>query len=216
VNPDLIEAGDAISISGADSIWLDHVTFKWISDGFIDINTESRGITASYLRFDGTNPAACQGRHERGSETTDSLVTFHHNLFTHLSGRSPLITHALSRGHLFNNAFTDTLDYTIGAGCGATLLVEGNSFESTAAPTSKRDCTDGVTGVSLIDAVAGTNVYGTGVGSHESRGVPTAEPHDPVPVPSYVYTLDPKEDVRFRVGERAGAGARWALPLELD
>jgi hypothetical protein len=31
-----------------------------------------------------------------------------------------------------------------------------------------------------------------------------------------VYTLDPKEDVRFRVGERAGAGARWALPLELD
>jgi pectate lyase len=215
VNPGLIEAGDAISVTGADSIWLDHVTFKWISDGFIDINTESTSITASYLRFDGTNPAACQGRHERGNETVNSVVTFHHNLFSHLSGRSPLVTHALSRGHLFNNVFTDTVDYTIGAGCGAALLVEGNSFESTAAPTSKRECSDGVTGVSLVDAVTGTNLY-AGATSHEALGVPTAEPHDPVPVPSYAYTLDPKEDVRFRVGERAGAGARWALPVELD
>lgn len=216
VNRDLIEAGDAISVSGSSSVWVDHVTFKWISDGFIDINMGSTSFTGSYLRFDGTNPAACQGRHPRGNETMAAEVTFHHSLFSHLSGRAPLVTHPGSRGHLYNNVFTDVIDYTIGAGCGAELLVEHCSFEATAAPTSKRDCTDGTTGTSLIDAVQGTNVYGAGVASHDALGVPSPEPHDVVRAPPYTYKADPTAEVKFPVETRAGAGARWSLPLELD
>lgn len=216
VNPGLIEAGDAISIASADSIWVDHVTFKWISDGFIDITQDSTNITGSFLRFDGTNPAACQGRHERASEILNSLVTFHHTSFSHLSGRAPLATHALSRIHLFDDVFADTVGYTVGAGCGAELRIESSVFESVAAPTSKRDCSDGTTGASAIDAVAGSNVYGTGVAGHDALGVASPEPHDVVFDPPYAYSLDPVTEVKFRVGERAGAGARWALPLELD
>lgn len=216
VNPGLIEAGDAISIASADSVWVDHVTFKFISDGFIDINMDSTNVTGSYLRFDGANPAACLGRHPRANEIMNSVVTFHHTSWSHLNGRAPLATHALSRLHLFNDAFFDTVGYTVGAGCGAELRIEGSSFESAAAPTSKRECSDGTLGTGLIDAVAGTNVYGAGVASHDALGAAAPEPHDAVTPPPYPYTLDPTSEVKFRVGERAGAGARWALPLELD
>jgi pectate lyase len=216
VNPGLIEAGDAISVTTADKVWIDHMTFKWVSDGFIDINGGATNVTGSYLRFDGTNPAACLGRHPRANEIDGSTATLHHCLWTHVNGRAPLATHAASQVHLYNDVFTDTVGYTVGAGCDAEVRLEASSFEATAAETSKRECTDGLTTLGKIDAVAGSNLYDLGMANHESGGAPAGEPHDDVFDPAYATTPDPVSEVRFRVGERAGAGARWALPLELD
>ncbi len=216
VNRDLIEAGDGISVGGVDRLWVDHVTFKWISDGFIDVSADSTNVTFSWLRYDGENPAACLGRHPRANELVNAMVTFHHTIWTHVNGRAPLVTHSLTQAHLYNDLFSDDVDYAVGAGCDAQILLEGSYFEKVVTPSSKRECTDGTVGLGAIQAPAGSNAYGVDVGSHDDGGTPSGEPHDAVFTPPYSYTLDPTDDVRFRVGERAGAGARWALPLTLD
>jgi hypothetical protein len=36
VNPELGEAGDAFALNEPSRVWIDHVTTKWISDGFSD------------------------------------------------------------------------------------------------------------------------------------------------------------------------------------
>src|SRR6185503_6910341 len=34
VNPSIIEAGDGVSLDAVSRVWLDHLTFRWIGDGF--------------------------------------------------------------------------------------------------------------------------------------------------------------------------------------
>jgi len=215
VNRNLIEAGDAISIAVGDRLWVDHVTFKAISDGFIDVSMSASAFTSSWLRYDGTNEYACQARHPRSNEMVDTVATFHHTAWLHVNGRAPLATHAGSTVHLYNNLFSDDVDYAVGAGCDAQVLLEASVFENVRIPTSKRTCTDMTPGLGSI-AVGAPNAYGAGVGDHDSDGMIAPEPSDPVFEPPYDYTPDPTDDLRFRVNERAGAGSRWALPLELD
>ena len=218
VNQDLIEAGDGISIDGADGVWIDHVTFRLISDGFIDATTGSKNLTFSWLKNDGENPAACFDKHPRSNELGDTSATIHHTLWQNVSGRAPLATRATSRVHLFDNVVLHDVDYAVGASCGAQVLVEATSFEDVLIPTAKFSCSDTPElGLGFIRAAGGGNVYGSGVGQHQVDHMDTLdEPADPdVFVPGYTYrqVLDAASTARFVVPEWAGAGARWALPL---
>jgi len=215
VNPTLIEAGDAISVASAERLWVDHVTFKAISDGFIDVSMAASAFTGSWLRNDGTNEYACQGRHPRSNQMVTTMATFHHNAWLHVNGRAPFVTHAGSNVHLYNDLFSDDVDYAVGSGCGAEVLLEASVFENVLIPTSKRTCDDITLGVGSI-GVGRPNLYGAGVGDHDNAGTITPEPADPVFEPPYDYDPEPTDDLRFGINERAGAGSRWALPLELD
>lgn len=211
VNPDLIEAGDGITLDEADGVWVDHATFRLVSDGFIDSTTSSNHLTFSWLKNDGQNPAACLGRHPRSNELADTTATIHHTLWAHVNGRAPAVTHPDGRVHLFDNIVTDDVGYGVGAGCDGQVLVEATLFESVAAPTSKFRCSD-AGNLGLIHATGGGNVY-TGSGEHQADSADAPEPADSVFVPAYSYTLEPVESIRAVVPEWAGAGARWALPL---
>ncbi len=214
VNEDLIEAGDGISIAGADGVWLDHLTFRWVSDGFVDATTSSKNLTLSWLRNEGDNADACFARHPRSNELSDTTATIHHTLWQHVDGRAPLATQPASRLHLFDNVVRDDVSYAVGAACGAEILLEATTFESTSVPTAKFGCADS-SELGRIRAEGGGNVYGAGVGRHQSGGVDAGEPADQVFAPPYPYVVDPATTARYVVLTRAGAGSRWALPLDL-
>jgi pectate lyase len=212
VNPGLIEAGDGITLDdGADGVWVDHVTFRLVSDGFIDSTSGSKNLTFSWLRNDGTNPAACGGRHPRSNELSDTTATIHHTLWEHVNGRAPAVTHSESLVHLFDNVVEDDAGYAVGAGCDAQVLVQDEVFEDVKFWTSKFTCSD-AGDLGQISAAAGGNLY-LGSGEHESADMPTTEPADSVFTPTYPYTRDPVDRIRYIVPDWAGAGARWALPM---
>ncbi len=213
VNHTLIEAGDAIGINGATDVWVDHVTTKWISDGFTDIREGSQAITLSWLRYDGVSPDACRGKHPRVSQISESSVTAHHCFYDHPDSHTPLVDHPKSRVHLFNNLVQDSDGYAVGAACGAQVLLEGVTFKTVGPPTSKRTCTDDMS-LGLISAPAGSNLYLSDVGKH--AGGDGNEPHDAVFSPTYPYDLEPAEQAWPKVQLRAGAGGPWAQPLRLD
>jgi pectate lyase len=214
VNEELIEAGDGVSIDGADGVWLDHLTFRWVSDGFVDATTNSSNLTLSWLKNDGDNPDACFERHPRSNEFSDTTATIHHTLWQHVDGRAPLATRPGARLHLFDNVVRDDVSYAVGAACGAEILLQATTFESTSIPTAKFDCSDS-SELGRIRAEGGGNVYGAGVGRHQVAGVDALEPADAVFTPPYPYVVEPAATARHVVLERAGAGSRWALPLGL-
>jgi pectate lyase len=215
VNEELIEAGDGISVDGADGVWIDHVTFRWVSDGFVDATTGSKNLTLSWLRNEGENPHACFESHPRSNELSDTTATIHHTLWQDVDGRAPLATHATSRIHLFDNVVRGDVSYAVGAACGAEVLLEATTFEDTNVPTAKFDCADSDE-LGRIRAEGGGNVYGAGVGRHQAAGLDAPEPADAVFDPAYPYLVDPAASARYVVPERAGAGSRWALPLRLQ
>ncbi|HTQ06753.1 MAG TPA: hypothetical protein VMI54_23010 [Polyangiaceae bacterium] len=213
VNPGLIEAGDGITIDGGDGVWVDHATFDLVSDGFIDSTTSSQNLTFSWIKNDGTNPQACSGRHPRSNELADTTVTIHHTLWEHVDGRAPLSTHPASRLHLFDNVVTDDVNYAVGSGCDAQVLLEETTFDQVKYPTAKFSCSDNAD-LGFIAAAGHGNVYGEEVGHHQSNGADAPEPSDTVFDVPYPYTLDPASKAGLVVPQWAGAGARWALPLE--
>jgi pectate lyase len=213
VNPGLIEAGDGVTLNRSSRVWIDHCTFKFISDGFVDLLSSNLEVTLSWLKFDGQNPAECRARHLRSSEIVASDATYHHCVWQHVDGRAPLAHGAQTRVHLYNNAVMDDVDYAVGSGCQAQVLVEGSWFESTSIATLRRDCNESPGEIGLIRAPAGSNHYDATSNVHRSYQQTTGEPNDAVFAPPYPYSLDAAEVVRATVPTRAGVGSHWALPL---
>ncbi|HEY4159871.1 MAG TPA: hypothetical protein VGM29_17290 [Polyangiaceae bacterium] len=215
VNRDLVEAGDAFSLTEPNQVWLDHCTTQWISDGFTDVSEGSRNLTISWFHYAGFTTDECGDAHTRAGDVQDANITFHHCFFDHVGSHAPKIDGTTALGHVFNDLVSDDVGYGVGATCGAQVLMQGNLLEFVGTPTERDSCADG-TSPGLIDAPAGSNVYGDGDGPHHGGDGSGAEPHDSVFKPPYAYTVDAAEDNAARVRARAGCGGPWALPLSLD
>jgi len=213
VNAKLTEAGDAFGLVKPSQVWLDHSTTKWISDGFTDLGAGTRGVTVSWLHYDGVTSDECDGEHTRAVTATESELTLHHCFFDHVESHAPRVDGATTRVHLFDNLISDDLSYGVASSCGAEVLMEGNTFQRVAIPTERSSCTDG-TALGSISAPPGSNFYGDDVGAH--RGGDGQEPHDAVFTPPYAYTVEPPQSAWLTVLARAGAGGPWALPLARD
>jgi pectate lyase len=217
VNPTMIEAGDAISLTQPSDAWVDHCTFKWISDGFTDASAGTTNVTISWSHYDGLSDDACSGHHPRASQFVDAVGTLHHNFWDHVDTHAPTVSHPTARVHLYDNYTTDDADYAVEASCGAQVLLEGNTFENVVYPTSKTTCSDLTTQLGFLRAPTGSNLYRDNVGPHRSDGADAPEPEDAVVfTPPYSYTVDPPATAWVNVSLRAGAGGQWALPLSLD
>lgn len=215
VNRGLLGAGDGLTISGAKDVWIDHVTLKWISDDFMDARDDARGVTLSWMRYDGTSPDACRGQHTRAAQITDATVTLHHTFFDHAESHAPLVSGEQARAHIFDNLVQDNQGYGVGSSCAAQVLLEATTFRTVMTPTTRRDCAD-VPPVGAISAPEGSNLYLADVGKH--AGIDAMEPHDAVFVPPYDYdeALEPPAQAWPRVLSRAGAGGAWPLPLSVE
>lgn len=213
INHGILEAGDALSLSKASGVWLDHITIKWVADAFAEIQAGTENLTISYALFEGGTVAECGGQERWGMTITDAKVTIHHSRFDQLSTRSPAVQGSAARVHLFNNVYSNSADWTVGSACLAQVLLEGSVFENVEVVSRISTCS-GTTELGLMNAVAGSNVYRDGTAVH--TGGDAAEPHDAVFEPPYEYEAELGTDAWPQVILRAGTGGPWALPVTLD
>lgn len=133
VNPALIEAGDAITIDGANHVWVDHCAFSGISDGDID-SMSGTNITYSWNHFVGANNYACGGKHNSASTISESSsVTVHHNYFDNTLSCSPKVTDT-SVAHIFNNVWQSVEYYSIQVANQAQATIQNNFFSDSKKP----------------------------------------------------------------------------------
>ena len=195
VNPGLVEAGDGITLNNSSHVWIDHVRFSMISDGHVDI-ADSKNVTLSWNRFDGTNPAVCGNQHFYTNMVLNSQVTLHHNFWNKASGRNPKLDGGATRAHLYNNYWLDIPYFAINAANWAQVKAEGNFFANASRPHWNA-------GLGLIDAPLWSNRY-TGVSATD----PYRNTGDTVfaGITLYPYVLDNVDEIPDKVG--AGAGPR--------
>ncbi len=133
INPNLIEAGDGLTINTSHHVWVDHCSFSMISDGYADIRYGSSAVTLSNNHIDGRNSYVCGGQHNFVSLVSDSEVTYHNNYFDHVGGRNPKVTGA-SKVHLYSNYYDGVSYFCASSGTGAQLLVESNYYYNSRYP----------------------------------------------------------------------------------
>lgn len=105
VNPHLVEAGDGLSVDGADddhvkNFWADHISYKWISDG-MDLGGLD-GATVSYLDYDGSSEFNCWGYDPYMALIQDAELTYANVYWHDTYGRVPKAG-GNSRVHMYNN-----------------------------------------------------------------------------------------------------------------
>jgi pectate lyase len=201
VNPHLIEAGDGISADDAEGLWVDHCTFRWISDG-CDLAGDrgSRAVTFSWIHYNGANEWTIAGRQHFASMVLNSEATYHHVWWESVNGRAPKVTKDRSRVHVYNNYYTDNDYHEVASSEGAQVLLEGCYFDGVKIPTMRE--TGGL--IRSRD-----NVFKNITWSHFLDKKPGPEPKDDVFAPPYQYTPDPAAAVPALLRSRAGVGGRW-------
>ena len=211
VNPQLVEAGDAITIDyGAHHVWVDHCTFSLISDGFIDTPNPSTAtstatnITLSWNHFDGHNSASCAGQHNYANTIENSTVTFHHNWWDSTLSCSPKITKASAKVHLFNNYWSNVKYYSIGVDKGAQALIEFNDFDNSNRPYwGLNKCLD-TANCGMSDSSGSNQFEGISTDPAESKNTGGAAL---VALPPYTLNssqLEPASNVKDDVNQNVG------------
>ncbi|MFC3653732.1 hypothetical protein ACFONN_19410 [Dyella humi] len=144
INPSVIFAGDAITLSGVDNVWIDHNRFYMIGRQMIAAGFDSvTHVTVSWNDFDGRSPYAAFGNSdhywnmlfETGANSVQS-VTIANNWVHNFAGRAPIIT---GNGvfQIVNNYFQNGCWHALNAFNGMNVLVEGNYYDQVSVPILK-------------------------------------------------------------------------------
>jgi pectate lyase len=215
-------AFDAISVSGADHVWIDHNSFtdvpvtddtlpiengktKQCHDGALDITNASDYVTVSYNLFEKHDKTLLIGSSDSASGDAGRLrITLSNNVFSDITQRAPRVRYG--QVHLFNNyhagskkATVYAHSYSTGIGKSGQVLSHYNVY----AVTGATDCSSIVTTLSA-DAVSsfadgGSTVNGAAFGSACNLGTPAWT------VP-YAFTPRPAALVKANALAQAGAG----------
>lgn len=214
VNPHLIEAGDGLSSDNTSKLWVDHISYKWISDG-MDLGGSSgtREATVSWLEYDGSNDKNCNGNDPYVALVENADLTYANSYWRNTSGRVPKVYSktSASRVHIYNNYIDSNTFFIVGAnGASSTykseVLFENNSINNaTGYPTLKEP--NGY--ISSID-----NQWSGKTGTHQivsSSGVrtPSTEPKDAVFTPPYSYAKRTVANLASENVLHTGVGGRW-------
>ncbi|KAF2225345.1 pectin lyase 1 precursor [Elsinoe ampelina] len=134
LNPHAVWGGDAITLNGADLVWIDHVKTSLIARQHIVLGYKaSNRVTISNSEIDGSTPysATCNGQHYWGMYFTGSndMITLKGNLIHHISGRAPKVAGSTLL-HVVNNYFHTSAGHAFEVGAGSNIVVEGNAFQN--------------------------------------------------------------------------------------
>lgn len=142
LNPDVVWGGDAIALSGAKDVWIDHCTFSYIGRQMISISgprpaQANTGVTISNNHFSGKTQwsARCNNQHYWALLFTGAgdEITMARNCIDSMSGRSPKTGGIGSSKvilHYYNNLHTNSHGETFEFERGSNVLAEGNVFRN--------------------------------------------------------------------------------------
>ena len=223
-------AYDAITLSGARNVWVDHCTFidrisdtsdgallknangkiplLYRHDGLIDIVNGSDFVTVSYNLFVNHERTILIGARNNNEIDTNKLrVTLHHNHFVNCRSRSPFVRYG--KVHIYNNWYEGRMDQAFGTRFAARIFSEGNYFD-VAAPVSRLAgySPEPVPGMlfdrySLYKPVA-SSVIPINLALEADLPLGSSAGWNPNSV--YLYQLDITEQVPEIVGKFAGVG----------
>ncbi|KAK7726582.1 hypothetical protein SLS63_007551 [Diaporthe eres] len=137
LNPQYVWGGDAITLNGADLVWIDHVKTSLIGRQHIVLGYEaSNRVTISNTEIDGSTSwsATCDGHHYWGLYFTGSndLITLKGNYIHHTSGRSPKVG-GNTLLHAVNNYWYANSGHAFEVDAGSMVVVEGSVFQNVVA-----------------------------------------------------------------------------------
>lgn len=215
-------AFDGIGVSGADHVWVDHVSFtdgamtddllplengqvKQCHDGALDITNASDYVTVSYNVFGQHRKNNLIGSSDTATADSGKLhITFSNNVFRDIVSRAPRVRYG--QVHLFNNYFVGSkshpaypYEYTVGVGQQAQILSNNNVFE--------------IAGVTRCDQVV-TPIGGTVPGAFKDsgsvlNGAPLSgcsTPNSVAYTPPYAFSARPLALVKANAIAQAGIG----------
>ena len=213
-------AFDAISITGAHHVWIDHNTLtdapttddqlpiengklKQCHDGLLDITKGADYVTVSYNVFDKHDKTLLIGSSDSLTSDAGKLrVSFSNNVFSSLTQRAPRVRYG--QVHLFNNYYVGSKtdvpyahSYSVGAGKSAQILSHANVF----AVSGAANCDGVVTTIGADGAFkdAGSMLNGAALGACSAAS-------NVAWTPPYVYKLRPVALVKANALAQAGAG----------
>ena len=141
-------------------------------DGTVDVKGKSSYVTVSFNHFFDSGKSSLGGMK---SETTDCVLTYHHNWFDHSDSRHPRIR--TMSFHIYNNYFDGNAKYGVGMTMGGSAFVEKNYFRNCKYP--------------MLISKQGTDATGDGTFSGEAGGV----------IKSYDnYMFNPKRYATYKAG----------------
>ena len=149
-------AFDAIAITAADHVWIDHNTItdapvtddtlpiengstKQCHDGALDITRGADFVTVSYNIFEKHNKTSLIGASDTATTDAGRLrITFSNNVFSNVTQRAPRVRYG--QVHLFNNLHLGSKtapvyphSYSVGVGKSAQIISQNNVYSVTGA-----------------------------------------------------------------------------------
>lgn len=204
VNPHIIEAGDAITPDHSTKVWVDHCTFRWISDGN-DV-WGSKEHTWSWNMYDGRNEYVQSGRDHYAAALDSTQITYDHFYWYDCEGREPKASQ-YNTVHVLNNYHEINTYFAIGSSHYSQVRVEGTVFDSVEYPLVAEE-----NGLLWENG----NTY-NGCGSFQRDWKSATALKDAVFTPSYSYAIEPLSTVATSVKTHAGAGGAWkTVPAYTD
>jgi len=197
--------GDAIGMeSTVRNIWADHVTLEASGgedegyDGLFDMKDNTQYVTLSYSILRNSGRGGLIGSSE--TDTSNSFITFHHNLYTNIDSRTPLLRGGIA--HIYNNSYVSLNESGINSRAGARAKVENNYFSNSM----------NVLGTFYTDAAgywqaSGNildNVTWSAADDETNPAGPSMPSNTTVSIP-YPYTLDNAACVPALIAATAGA-----------
>ena len=149
LNPKYIWGGDALTLAGADRVWIDHNKFSLIGRQMIVTGYAAAGrVSITHNELDGRTSwsASCNGHHYwtmlfLGAK---DYITLAGNYIHHVSGRAPKVGGSGSTYmHAVNNYFATVGGHAFDIGTGAKVLIEGNVFDNVNTPITTASNTAG-------------------------------------------------------------------------
>lgn len=200
--------GDAIGMeSGVRNVWADHLDLIASGgesegyDGLFDMKAGTRYVTLSYSTLRNSGRGGLVGSSD--SDTGNTYVTYHHNLYENIDSRTPLLR--AGTAHTYNNHFTRINESGINARLGAKVRVDNNYFEDSKNPL----------GTFYTDALGYWEVNGNiweniTWDSDDHPAGPDPRSTTSVQIP-YAFDLDPAECVPEVIAATAGSHTNLAV-----
>ena len=197
--------GDAIGMeSTVRRVWVDHVTLEASGgedagfDGLFDLKDDVEYVTLSYAILRNSGRGGLVGSSE--SDTGNSFITYHHNLYSNIDSRTPLLRGGVA--HIYNNHYVNLHESGINSRAGARARVDQNYF---------KDSKD-VLGTFYTDQLGSWQVNGnifdnvtwSAPGTDNRPAGPNVTSNTTVSIP-YSFTLDGASCVPNVVAATAGA-----------